>query len=293
MVTRAVVGRAFIGGQLLPARDGGVPGGALRGVRTAGEIFERGVVGRDQAGARAAFDRHVADRHALFHGERADRAAGVFEDAAGAAADADLRDQREDDVLGGDAGLQRAVHLHLEGLRLALQQALRGQHVLHFAGADAEGQRAERAVRGRVAVAADHGHAGLRESQFRPDHVHDALLARCARRGSECRTRCSWFRAARAAWRRSRRRWAASGRVVGMLWSAVAMVRSGRRTLRPRSRRPWKACGEVTSWTRCRSMNSSVGAPGCSWTTWESQSFSMMVRGISHTRCTYDRGFMS
>ena len=85
--------------------------------------------------------------------------------------------------------LERAVHVHLEGLRLALQQALRGQHVLHFAGADAERQRAERAVRGRVAVAADHRHAGLRESQFRADHVHDALLARCARRGSGCRTR--------------------------------------------------------------------------------------------------------
>ena len=42
--------------------------------------------------------------------------------------------------------------------------------------------------------------------------------------------------------------------VVGTLWSAVATVRSGRRTRRPASRRPSKAWGEVTSWTRCRSM---------------------------------------
>ena len=41
---------------------------------------------------------------------------------------------------------------------------------------------------------------------------------------------------------------------VGTLWSAVATVLSGRRTLRPSSRSPSKACGEVTSWTRCRSM---------------------------------------
>ena len=41
---------------------------------------------------------------------------------------------------------------------------------------------------------------------------------------------------------------------VGTLWSSVAMVRSGRRTGRPARRRPSKACGEVTSWTRCRSM---------------------------------------
>ena len=42
--------------------------------------------------------------------------------------------------------------------------------------------------------------------------------------------------------------------IVGTLWSSVAMVRSGRRTGRPASRSPSKACGLVTSWTRCRSM---------------------------------------
>ena len=65
---------------------------------------------------------------------------------------------------------------------------------------------------------------------------------------------------------------------VGMLWSIVAMVRSGLRTLRPVSRRPSNACGEVTSWTRCRSMYSSVGSPGASRTTWASQIFSNSVR---------------
>ena len=34
---------------------------------------------------------------------------------------------------------------------------------------------------------------------------------------------------------------------VGVEWSIVAMVLSGRRTFRPRSRRPVKACGDVTS----------------------------------------------
>ncbi len=63
-----------------------------------------------------------------------------------------------------------------ERFRFALQETLRGEDVLHFAGADAEGQRAERAVRGGVAVAADDGHAGLRDAQLRPDDVHDALM---------------------------------------------------------------------------------------------------------------------
>ena len=41
---------------------------------------------------------------------------------------------------------------------------------------------------------------------------------------------------------------------VGTLWSAVASVRSGRRTSRPSTRRPSNAWALVTSWTRCRSM---------------------------------------
>ena len=42
--------------------------------------------------------------------------------------------------------------------------------------------------------------------------------------------------------------------MVGVLWSTVATVRSGRRTVRPARRRPSKAWGVVTSWMRCRSM---------------------------------------
>mmetsp|Transcript_4003 Transcript_4003/g.14241 ORF Transcript_4003/g.14241 Transcript_4003/m.14241 type:complete len:229 (-) Transcript_4003:353-1039(-) len=41
---------------------------------------------------------------------------------------------------------------------------------------------------------------------------------------------------------------------VGTLWSTVARVFSGWRTRRPAARRPSKACGEVTSCTRWRSI---------------------------------------
>ena len=44
-------------------------------------------------------------------------------------------------------------------------------------GADAERDRAERAVRGGVRVAAGDGHAGLGEALLGSDDVHDALLA--------------------------------------------------------------------------------------------------------------------
>ena len=67
------------------------------------DVLERGVVGRDQAGPGAALDAHVADGHPLLHRQAADRRAGVFEDVAGPAADADPGDQGQDDVLGADA----------------------------------------------------------------------------------------------------------------------------------------------------------------------------------------------
>ena len=48
--------------------------------------------------------------------------------------------------------------------------------MLHLRRTDAEGDRAERAVRGGVRVAAHDRHAGLGEAQLRADDVHDALL---------------------------------------------------------------------------------------------------------------------
>ena len=41
--------------------------------------------------------------------------------------------------------------------------------------ADAKGERTERAVSCRVAIAADDGHAWQRAALFGPDDVHDAL----------------------------------------------------------------------------------------------------------------------
>ena len=54
---------------------------------------------------------------------------------------------------------------------------------------------------------------------------------------------------------------------VGTLWSIVATVRSGRRTERPASRSPSKACALVTSCTRWRSTYSRSGSPSARWTT--------------------------
>ena len=172
---RGVEGRAVVGGERPPPGDRGVPRRALRGMAAAVDVLEGRVVGGDEAGPRAALDGHVADRHPLLHRERPDRLAAVLEDVAGAAADPDPGDEGEDDVLGPDAGAQPAVDADLVGLRLPLEERLGGEDHLDLARADPEGQRPERAVGRRVAVAADDRHARLGQAQLRADDVDDPL----------------------------------------------------------------------------------------------------------------------
>ncbi len=171
-----VENRVVVGLQLLPRLDGGVPVCALRGVRPALDEFVGGLVGCDHACAGTCLDRHVADGHPRFHRQRADRLAAVFEDVALSAAGTDLRNDREDEVLARHSGRQRAVDVDRHRLERPQRQRLCGHDVFDLTGADSHCEGTECAVRGRVAVAADHRHTGLGESELRTDHVDDALI---------------------------------------------------------------------------------------------------------------------
>src|SRR3546814_13020589 len=80
-----VVSRARIGRQALPIFDRGVPIGALRRIGTPLQIFERHLVVRNQPGACAALDRHVADGTPAPARQPAARAARLFDDTRAAA----------------------------------------------------------------------------------------------------------------------------------------------------------------------------------------------------------------
>ena len=112
------------------------------------------------------------------------------------------------------------------------------------------------------------GLAGLRESELRTDDVHDAAL-RVAQReqlDAELRRSSSPARAPGVAaesmvigappntWLGERR-----GRVIHGRERAI-----GRRTGSPRARSTEKACGEVTSWIRCRSTYRTAGVSALS-----------------------------
>ncbi len=154
-----------------------LPGLALRRLGAVLQIGEGLLVGRDQARAGAAFDRHVADRHAPFHRQGFNRFAGIFDDIAGAAGGADLADDRQRDVLGADAVMQAAIDLDQHVLGLGLDQGLGREHMLDFRRANAMRQSPEGAVGGGVAVAADDRRAGKRKALFRTDDMNDALTA--------------------------------------------------------------------------------------------------------------------
>jgi hypothetical protein len=94
---------------------------------------------------------------------------------AGHARHALLPDQAEDQVLGHHAPAGQALEPDAQRLRAPLRERLRGQHVLDLAGADAEREGPERAVRGGVRVAADDRHPRLRDAELGADHVHDPL----------------------------------------------------------------------------------------------------------------------
>ena len=97
---------------------------------------------------------------------------------------------------------KRSAHVNQHGFRLALRQALGGQHVLDFGGANAEGQRAERAMGAGVAVAAYDGHARLGQSEFRTDDVHDALVGRIHVEQRNAEIFAIFLQRLQSAWRR-------------------------------------------------------------------------------------------
>ena len=95
-----------------------------------------------------------------------------------AASRADLRDDVEDYVLRAYSRPQLSLDVYAHAFRLRLQDALRGEGHLHFAGADTESDTSQSPVGRGVAVAADDGHAGLREPRLGPDDMDYAVAWR-------------------------------------------------------------------------------------------------------------------
>mmetsp|Transcript_22369 Transcript_22369/g.35806 ORF Transcript_22369/g.35806 Transcript_22369/m.35806 type:complete len:323 (-) Transcript_22369:1155-2123(-) len=150
----------IVGIKGLPPCDRGLPLGTLGRVGSTHAIFIRGFIRGNQASTCAALNGHVADGHAPFHGQAADRFATILDDIAGAAGGAGFSDDGQGDVLGGHTGAQLAGDLDLHVLGFLLDQGLSGQNMLNLGCADAVGQRTECTMGRGMGVATDDGHAG-------------------------------------------------------------------------------------------------------------------------------------
>ena len=145
-----VVGRAGIGGQGLPVRF------PILGLEEGAGHFIAGEYG----GGGAQFRAHVGDGGTLGHGEGGHAGAGVFHHPAHAALDAQPAQHLQDDVLGGHAIGQFAGQVHVDhpGAGEIIRSAAHGHR--HVQSARADGQHADAATRGGVAVAAQQRPAG-------------------------------------------------------------------------------------------------------------------------------------
>src|SRR5262249_60586919 len=121
------------------------------------------------------------------HGRWAGRATAVLVGVADAALYAEPADDGENHVFRIDAAAQRPTHLDAPHLQRIEREALRREHVADLRRSDPEGDRAERAVRRRVAVAARDRHARLRQAELGPDHVDDPLVVVVGRPQADAR----------------------------------------------------------------------------------------------------------
>ncbi len=149
----------------------------LRSEAAAAQIVERHLVRVHVPDPRAAFDRHVADRHPLVHRHPLDRVAGVLVGIAHTTVDAEPADDLEDHILGVDPATEPAGHLDTAHLQRVERDALRREHVAHLRRADPERHGAERPMRRGVAVPARDRHRRLGQAQLRTDDVDDPLHA--------------------------------------------------------------------------------------------------------------------
>ncbi len=161
--------------QGVPVSHGLIPQHAFGGVRTATQVLNGLLVHSHHARTRPGFNCHIAHRHAAFHGQGTNRRAAKFNGIACATGSPDLTDHVQDQVFGGTAKRQLAVHLDQHAFAFLHQQGLGGQRVLNFRSADTKGQGTYRTVRAGVRVTTNHGHARQGSALLGANNVHNAL----------------------------------------------------------------------------------------------------------------------
>jgi len=166
---------ARIGLQGAPARDRAVPLRAFWARADAPRVPKRRVVRRESGGARSSLDGHVADGHPLSM-ESARTVLPVY--SLTCPVPPAIRCGRSPPGSGPSPNPRpQLASMRTCSVRGRAAAGTGCEHVRHLAGADAEGERAERAVGAGVAVAADHRGPGSVSPISGPITLTSLLLA--------------------------------------------------------------------------------------------------------------------
>src|SRR5699024_8954024 len=159
---------AFIGRQCFPVFNCLIPVLTLRRELTAFDIVIGSLIRRDHTSARTCFNRHVANRHARFHGHLADTFTAIFDDVSLAAASATLMDDSPKQILSSHAFFPLTLYLKSDGPERLHRQRLGGNDLLYVRSTNAHGDRTHSTVGRSMRATADDGHAGFGNAQLRP-----------------------------------------------------------------------------------------------------------------------------
>ena len=81
----------------------------------------------------------------------------------------------KDQILGEHTISEVIFHPDPTHLEFVHRQALTGKHITHLAGADPEGNRTERSMRGGMGITTGNSHSRLGQPQFWSNHMHNSL----------------------------------------------------------------------------------------------------------------------
>ncbi len=152
--------RIVIAVKFPPAIQRDLPLASLWRMGSSLHVIKGLLVRGDQARTGTCFNRHVANRHAAFHGKCLNDWPSIFNHMPRGASGANFADDGKNHILGRHTRCEASRHMDLHVAGFLLLKCLGGQHMLHFGGSYAMGKRTKSTMGGCVGVTAYDGHAG-------------------------------------------------------------------------------------------------------------------------------------
>ena len=140
------------------------------------QIVESDLIRSHHARPCPCLDRHIANGHASFHRQRPNGTASILKHVALATTCRNLRDNGQDDVLGGDPRSQGSLNVDCHGLEWLQRKCLGGKYVLNLAGSNTHRERPKSSVGRSMRIPTNHRDTRHGQSKLWTNHVNNALV---------------------------------------------------------------------------------------------------------------------